>query len=211
MRKTLGALAASLAVGAPLVAEPVQYTFNGSATPDCCAYVFYSVGWEYTASTDFFLSAIHTRFGRGPNITTYLEREVTVQVRTGINGTILRSASFTSSSSADEWVGGSFDELSLLSGDRIFIQFLNVGRIGEDGWLGTNVVAQSSGSPFSGMYWSLYTSTITSSASGHDPIMRLTGTEATVVPEPVTMILLGTGLAGIGALRRRRRVLLEQG
>jgi hypothetical protein len=35
-------------------------------------------------------------------------------------------------------------------------------------------------------------------------------TDPSVVPEPITLLLMGTGLAGIGAVRRRRRRLPEQ-
>ena len=36
-------------------------------------------------------------------------------------------------------------------------------------------------------------------------ILNATGTSAAVIPEPATMLLLGSGLAGLGAFRRRLR------
>lgn len=197
-----------LLFGMPALArgQTVLGGYNVNETP--WPFMYYggpleSIGWYYTAPADMLINGVQTRFGDPFQVDG--ARDVTVQVltdRPAAGGTLLRSSIFNSAVATGAYGGGDFADLQLLAGDRVFIAFLDVNQ------LGTNL-AEPPGEEAT-RYWSENTSAQFASGpyAGDTPILRLVYTagepQPGVVPEPGIMLLLGSGLAGLAALRRRR-------
>ncbi len=91
-----------------------------------------SVGWYFTPSVNFNLTAVQTNFNAVVQPGSQ-DREVTIEIlsdRRFVGGTLLRSATFNSSTARGRLGGASFAPVTLTAGTRYFIGFRNVAGIG---------------------------------------------------------------------------------
>ena len=179
---------------------------NDAAAPAGGAWGVYGVGWAWTPTTTFNVTMIETRFGIDGSFT-YAPRTLTAELRSAPNGTILGSASFASSATSLDWVGGSFAAVAVTAGTTYFIDFLNVGDPG-GGHTGANFVSGSPTGEYSAFEFAFTSSSSFVASGGPDPIIRVSGDlplVPTAAPEPASVTLVATGLISLAGLARRRR------
>lgn len=202
------ALLATAAV--PTAAQPVQININTTSTLGKFTYGrVSSVGWYWTPTTSFFLSAIHTKFNStvGANV----DRTVSVELwsnRPAVGGSLLASANFQSNQALGTLGGGAFAPFLVQAGMQYFIGFRNVQG------LGVNYTNDPLALAMGPLYYSngpVYTDDKYNLGSDptRKPVLEIIGRNAAItpVPEPATMGLLAIGLVALGGaqvLRRRK-------
>jgi hypothetical protein len=202
-----GWILAGLAVLAVPARAQVQVDINTNV-PNANAYFTTqsSMGWYFTPSSSFFLTALQTRFNstQGSNGNRLVTAEIWSN-RPAVGGSLIASGAFQSNSALGILGGASFNSLLLQAGIQYFIGFRNVQGLGVNFAFNPST---SLGPRYFSRGPNFTDDRYERSASEEGaPILRLVGTESTVVPEPMTMTLLATGLVGIGAagyIKRRR-------
>ncbi len=214
MRVSSVALTLVVLAGGTAAAQGPMVSFNEFATLTNKAFGASSIGWYFTPTSSFFLTSVSTRF----NGTVAADnRDVTVELwsdRQAVGGSLLRSATFASGSATDQFGGGIFDAFLLEAGTTYFIGFRNVAGLGRNstedlGSSSTGYLYHSSGDPSLGTYATLQNVTMV-----YNPTFLLDGyvdpaygMPTTATPEPASMVLMATGMLGLGvvtAVRRRR-------
>lgn len=179
------------------------WSINENSPLDPRLYTSNALKWQltYNGPSSIFVDMVQTRFasaGSGNQI-------VTMDL---LAGSVSRSGTFTASTG---WAGISFPFFQLDPGTVVELTLTGVAGLGRNTTTGA---LDPSSTPADAFYWKLANQTdwSTGNAGMARPALTFSGPEwdavspqDTVTPEPMSMALLGSGLAGIGGARFFRR------
>lgn len=174
--------------------------------------------WTYYWTGQTFKTSASNVSGVGVNVWNYFGLSMTTldfQLWSGVSSSptsqLLRSATVTANfaNSGNSWVEAFWSPASVTPGTELFFQVIRPGGLDA---FSSNVIVNYGQNVYADGVASYNFSTNPEGMSGccgsnYDLAFRTytDGPSDTVTPEPVTMILLGSGLSGIAAARRRRK------
>lgn len=176
-------------------ADSVAESVNGSASP--APFFYYgsslvNIGWVYTPGSSYLLSGVQTKFGACYD--TNCSATMMLVVESSPGGTVLASGSF--SPVGGEWSGASFAPIAFVAGTSYFIGFENVT------YWGVNLTYDP-GATTLVRYWDEGDGSFQYGPWVESPILRFF-TPTPSVPEPSSLLLLGTGLTALAGIVRKK-------
>ena len=170
--------------------------WNIDATPSTSSWVATNVAWKYTPSLTYDLSRVEF-YSAGADRT-----DMTIELRSDNNnypGSVLTSGTFDHITTRS-WQGADLTPYAVTQGEEYWVTFW------PSNGLQVHITFDQDSTPifFRGGFANDPT-IYTNSQNNYKPMVKFYGDD-NIIPEPVTMSLMGIGLLGFGIIKRRNKI-----